>query len=244
MVKGEQYHKQQELITNVYFSVVWGAACRESTLSDSKVGLPVGKRVNKERMKEVFKMKTVMHKALAVAVIAGVSGGAMAAAHDGDLGGLSTHGSSTGYFNITLYNAAQARIFGLKDFTFAEDKTGTPIENSICIYTNTEGFTLTTSSQNGFKLLSNSKQDGADYTLALAPASGGRAIETWGGSGNNANDVTSKHISQANISGWKLSTVGSASCSAGNFKLLITPNVTTSSPGVYTDLVTLTVTPA
>ncbi|MTI11726.1 hypothetical protein [Sansalvadorimonas verongulae] len=189
-------------------------------------------------------MKTIMRKALAAAVIAGVSGGAMAAS-DGQLGQIDGQvdpiGSSQGSFEVTLFNEAKARIFGMEDLTIPNDNTG-PVDKSICIYTNTERFTVIADSRNNFQMNTVSGVAGVDYTLALMQTStDGTPGATWG-AGNSGNGIRSSTIVAQNNPNWD--DPANATCTDGNFGLQITPTVINGAqPGVYTDSITLTVAP-
>lgn len=178
-------------------------------------------------------MKTIMRKALAVAVIAGVSGGAMAVVENGTLGS-----SSTGRFDVTMKVGGLTRVFGLKDFIFnAPDKPGA---QAICIYANTTNFSIDATTTNDFAL-ENSGTQGAKFTLELFPNADGSgdASATWSADATAAQQVTSIDLATGD------SEVGdSPTCTTGNFSLKVNATLDNNvKAGNYTDRVTLTVSP-
>ena len=187
-------------------------------------------------------MKTIMRKALAVAVIAGVSGGVMAA-QDGTLGGLpgggavsgSPAGSSQGNFDITFTKGAQTRIWGLDDFEF--DNVLTAADVSACVYSNSDSgnYSITATSTNSWALVGGAGS-GANigYTVTFDD---GTTTTTNGTSGNFAAGAIATQPDPS-----------STSCGTSNLKISVAldtaiTDINRVQQGTYTDTVTVTVSP-
>lgn len=186
-------------------------------------------------------MKKFKTLALAAAVSAGLlaSAGVMAA-QDSE---LVEDGPASGWFDIFLFNNAEAKIWGLEDYIF-DDTSGDSIDKDVCVYTNTEEFRMTVESSNGdFTLLDAADGKGADYTVTIEDK-GGTDPEVWG-----AGEYTSGFSPLTDFLVGATTTDPDVDCGAANatknvnVKIDITRASPLADPGAYSDRVTLTVAP-
>ena len=182
------------------------------------------------------KFKTLV---LAAAVSAGLltSAGVMAA-QDSE---LVDNGPASGWFDIFLFNNAEAKIWGLEDYIF--DDTSSLVKD-VCVYTNTEEFRMTVESSNGdFTLLDAADAKGADYTVIIEDKEG-TAPEVWGASQHPSgfSPLIDFKVG-ANTSDPDVDCGASNATRNVNVTINLTRTTPLADPGAYSDRVTLTVAP-
>ena len=196
----------------------------------------------------VLNMKKFKTLALAAAVSTGLlaSSGVMAAFEDGE---LQINLPSEGWFDIFLYNNAQAKIWGLDDIEFlgvintssAAEKTK---NMDVCVWTNTSDFRMTVASANNFTLQGGSENEGAKYTVTIADAISGvtpTKTAVWG-DGNDSDDALTEFLVGTSITDHEPDCGTGGAVRNVNVKIDLT-SVTAVTPGAFSDRVTLTVTP-
>ena len=179
--------------------------------------------------------------AMAAAISAGLLGSAgVMAAQDSE---LVEDGPASGWFDIFLFNNAEAKIWGLEDYIF-DDASGDSIEKGVCVYTNTDEFRMTVESSNGdFTLLDAANGKGADYKVTIEDK-GGTDPEVWGDG-----EYTSGFSPLTDFVVGATTTDPDVDCGAANatrnvnVKIDITRTSSLADPGAYSDRVTLTVAP-
>lgn len=189
-------------------------------------------------------MKTIMRKALAVAVLAGVSGGVMA--RDGTLGGdqdgnpiTGNPGASRGDFLIQLTRNALTRIWGLDDFTFNNVLTNSNVVEA-CVYSNSGSgnysLQATSANSNNFALTGGT---GPDISYIVTFDDGSAPSVTNGTVGNfSAGAIAGQPDPDA------------STCPSGSSNLSISvaldssiTDINSVLEGTYSDTVTVTVSP-
>ncbi|WP_281647248.1 hypothetical protein [Parendozoicomonas sp. Alg238-R29] len=181
-------------------------------------------------------MKTMIRKALAVAVLAGVSGGVMA----GTLGETSNDD-----FVITYTQDALNRIWGLKDVTIedldtATAPTGDPVA---CMYSNADTdvtVAAENAGSNAFLLRINSDDTaGIPYEVTLKDASDDSSLGTVKAGSTSINIDNDFFDTQPSPLA-----ANDACTTGGNIKVSVTANSSAGDPypeGTYKDTITLTV---
>lgn len=179
--------------------------------------------------------------AMAAAVSAGLLGSAgVMAAQDSE---LVTDGPASGWFDIFLFNNAQAKIWGLEDYIF-DATSGDTLDKDVCVYTNTAEFRMTVESSNGdFTLLDAADAKGADYKVTIEDKEG-TDPEVWG-AGEYASGFSplTDFIVGANTTDPNVDCGGSNATRNVNVKIDLTRALPLADPGAYSDRVTLTVAP-
>ena len=170
-----------------------------------------------------------------------MSASSVYSAEDGLMGTDSA--GSTGNFDITLFQNAQTRVFGLQDINIDTDDSTTQTYN-FCVYSNTQFARFEVSSNNAatdeaFRLTSGLGGT-LPYTLSLDQLGGSDPVQ-WGDGGLSSGDLSIKRFGATGTGPVDNST----ECSAFGENVTVTvvvddANVT--DPGAYSDQVTFTVT--
>ena len=179
--------------------------------------------------------------AMAAAVSAGLLGSAgVMAAQDSE---LVTDGPASGWFDIFLFNNAEAKIWGLEDYIF-DATSGDSLTKDVCVYTNTEEFRMTVESDNGdFTLLDAADAKGADYKVTIGDINGS-ASEVWGaGEYTSGFSPLTDFIVGATMTNPNVDCGGSGATRNVNVQIDLTRASPLADPGAYSDRVTLTVAP-
>lgn len=185
--------------------------------------------------------------AVALALSAGLASFGLQAATNP---GSPTDNSSSGDFDITLYNNSKIQIFGLEDVEIndtdglpgAADATGfTPV----CVAANTDQFNISMSTAGGtFELTNTDSGAGAaniPYTLQLKDAGGSNVTDgLWGDSGNNSGELSGTAL---NVTTNDFGNLPACSGAANSYSILVTPDYTSADPGIYTGTATVVVSP-
>ena len=180
--------------------------------------------------------------AMAAAVSAGLLGSAgVMAAQDS---GLVTDGPASGWFDIFLFNNAEAKIWGLEDYIF-DATSGNSLSKDVCVYTNTEEFRMTVESDNGdFTLLDAADAKGADYTVTIEDKESTPNNGIWGdGEYDSGFSPLTDFVVGATMTDPNVDCGGSNATRNVNVKIDLTRVSPLADPGAYSDRVTLTVAP-
>ncbi|WP_419832915.1 hypothetical protein [Endozoicomonas atrinae] len=194
-------------------------------------------------------MKTLKTLALATAVSAGLLGSASVIANtvefeNGDLGT-----SSSAKFDITLAINSVARIFGLNNVDLSSADNGglngdgeVESTDAICIYANTDTFSIGATSLGNFNLRKDGSGDsGASYILTLNSNTNGAGstLGTW--KTDSAADSTP--IQTVALASGDSPIGETPTCATGNFGLKVSATFKPDAvAGTYSDTVTMTVT--
>ncbi|WP_422135310.1 MULTISPECIES: hypothetical protein [unclassified Endozoicomonas] len=175
--------------------------------------------------------------AVALALSAGLASFGLQAATNP---GSPSDTTSSGDFDITLYNSTQIQIYGLDDVEIVDtgtaDATGT---TPVCVAANVDNFNISMSSTSAFNLTNAGGASNIPYTLTLQD-SGGTAIAdgVWGVGQNSNGEQSSTDLAR---------TTGNfadvASGCSGSYSILVTPDYTGAADGLYADTVTVEVAP-
>ncbi|WP_257287306.1 hypothetical protein [Endozoicomonas sp. SESOKO2] len=184
--------------------------------------------------------------AVAIALSAGLASVGLQAAVNP---GTPTDNSSTGTFDITLYNNSKIQIYGLEDVEINDtdglpgttDATGS---TPVCVAANTDQFNISMSTAGGtFELTNTDSGSGAaniPYTLQLQDSAGSDVTDgLWGVGGNSSGVLSSEDL---DVTTNDFNNV-SACSGANSYSIVVAPDYTSADPGIYTGTAIVTVSP-
>ncbi|WP_252177021.1 hypothetical protein [Endozoicomonas sp. 4G] len=183
--------------------------------------------------------------AIAVALSAGMASSGLQAATNP---GSPSDSSSTGDFDITLYNNSKIQIYGLEDVEI-NDTDGLPGATNatgstpVCVAANAAQFNISMGTASGtFELTNTDSGSGTTvpYTLQLKDAGGTDTSDgLWGVGGNNSGELSGDDLT---VTTNDFNNV-SACSGANSYSIVVAPDYTNADPGIYTGTATVTVSP-